>query len=196
MLVCATRRIEMDFMAKLNVWSYSTVAQAHTDMGRASVGTRWIDSAKGDATRPDYRSRLVVQETRASSTIASGDIGAVFAATPPLECLRIVCSLIMSSEPAAGLVLRVLDISRAHPHCEIKRVVHVRLPAEDPRSQEPGVCGILNMALYGTRDAGQNFELTTTETLTSVGIQQGISAPCILVAGEEDVLFSTTGMTS
>ena len=38
---------------------------------------------------------------------------------------------------------------------------------------------MLNMALYGTRDAGQNFELTTTETLTTAGLQQGIFSPCI-----------------
>ena len=73
----------------------------------------------------------------------------------------------------------MLDISRAHPHCEIKRLVYVRLPLEDPRSQEAGVCGVLNMALYGTRDAGQNFELTTTETLTQAGIVQGIFTPCV-----------------
>ena len=166
-------------MATLNVWSYSTTTQAHADIGRAPFGVRWIDSDKGDSTRPDYRSRLVVQETRASSTIPVGDVGAVFAATPPLECLRVICSLVMSSAPAAGLVLRVLDISRAHPHCEIKRLVYVRLPLEDPRSQEAGVCGVLNMVLYGTRDAGQNFELTTTETLTQAGIEQGIFTPCV-----------------
>ena len=93
--------------------------------------------------------------------------------------MRIICSLVMSSAPAAGLVLRVLDISRAHPHCEIKRLVYVRLPLEDPRSQEAGFCGVLNMALYGMRDAGQNFELTTTETLTQAGIEQGIFTPCV-----------------
>ncbi len=65
-LVCAARRVEMEFMAKLNVWSYSTVAQAPSDMGRAPFGARWIDSDKGDATRPDYRSRLVVQENTSS----------------------------------------------------------------------------------------------------------------------------------
>ena len=61
----------------------------------------------------------------------------------------------------------------------MKRVVFIRLPPEDPRSQEPGVCGVLNMALYGTRDAGQNFELAVTETLTSAGLEQGIFSPCI-----------------
>ena len=73
-MVRAARRTEMEFMATLNVWSYSTVAQAHADIGRAPFGVRWIDSDKGDSTRPDYRSRLVVQETRASSTIAPGDV--------------------------------------------------------------------------------------------------------------------------
>ena len=116
-------------MRMLKVFEYAPLEEAREATGRAPISVDWVDVDKGDDSRPEYRSRLVAQETRASSTIASGDIGAVFAATPPLECLRIVCSLIMSSDPAAGLVLRVLDISRAHPHCEIKRVVHVRLPA-------------------------------------------------------------------
>eukprot|EP00959_Pyramimonas_sp_CCMP1952_P254734 5320566-Pyramimonas_sp.AAC.1 len=64
----------------------------------------------------------------AQSAIAGGDVGAVFAATPPLECLRLVCSLVMSSDLAEGRVLRSLDISRAHPRCEIKEALCVGLP--------------------------------------------------------------------
>ena len=41
---------------------------------------------------------VVVQKSKMQSTIAAGDLGAVFAATPPLECLRLTCSLFMSSE--------------------------------------------------------------------------------------------------
>eukprot|EP00971_Amphidinium_carterae_P250137 4965476-Amphidinium_carterae.1 len=60
-------------------------------------------------------------------------------------------------------VLLFLDITRAHPHCHMKRRVWVTLPAEDPRSSEEGICGILRRCLYGTRDAGREFELLTRE---------------------------------
>ena len=38
-------------------------------MGRAPYGTRWLEHNKGDPCKPEYRSRLVVQETRRTSTI-------------------------------------------------------------------------------------------------------------------------------
>ncbi|CAK0861852.1 unnamed protein product, partial [Prorocentrum cordatum] len=115
----------------------------------------------------------------AQSTIAGGDIGAVFAATPPLVCLRLICSMAMSSDPSEGRVLCFLGISRAHPHCEIKSTVCIKLPGEDPMSQEIGTCGLLRMALYGARDAGQSFELTTAETVIGAGCDQSAFSPCV-----------------
>ncbi|CAK0828348.1 unnamed protein product, partial [Prorocentrum cordatum] len=144
----------------------------YRELGRKSLSVRWVDIDKGDSSWPDYRSRLVVQETKAQSTIAGDDVGAVFAATPPLECLRLVCSLVMSSGPAEGRVLRFLDISGAHPHCKLKKTLYIKLPDEDPMSQKAGKCGLLRMALYGTRDAGQNFELTTSETVVGTSCDQ------------------------
>ncbi|CAK0792782.1 unnamed protein product, partial [Prorocentrum cordatum] len=164
--VKAARRLEMDFMAQLGAWVYAREEDCQRELGRRPLSVRWVDIDEGDADRPGCRSRLVVQETKAQSTIAGGDIGAVFAATPPLECFRLICSMAMSSDPSEGRVLRVLDISRARPHCEIKRTVYIKLPEEDPMSQEIGTRGLLRMALYGTRDAGQNFELTTAETVS------------------------------
>jgi hypothetical protein len=120
-----------------------------------------------------------VQETRRRSTIAAGDIGAVFAAAPPLECLRIVCSLVMSSDPSQKWVIRFLDISRAHPSCKIHRKVFIVLPPEDPRSQEEGICGLLEMALCGTRDAGQNFEMTVAETCEKAECDRGVFCVCV-----------------
>ena len=48
----------------------------------------------GETQRFEVRSRLVVQETKTQSTIAAGNIGAVFAAIPPLGCLGLICSLV------------------------------------------------------------------------------------------------------
>ncbi|CAK0882798.1 unnamed protein product, partial [Prorocentrum cordatum] len=177
--VKAARRLEMDFMAQLGVWVYAREEDCQRELGRRPLSVRWVDIDKGDTDRPDYRSRLVVQETKAQSTIAGDDIGAVFAATPPLERLRLICSMVMSSDPSEGRVLRFLDISRAHPHCEIKRTVYIKLPEEDPMSQEIGACGLLRMALYGTRDAGQNFELATAETVIGAGCDQSAFSPCV-----------------
>ena len=64
----------------------------------------------------------------------------------------------MAGDPGSEIVLRFLDSSRANPHCPSHRKVYTRLPQEDPSSGDRAMCGRLNMALYGTRDAGQNFE--------------------------------------
>ena len=37
----------------------------------------------------------------------------------------------------------------------------------------------MRMALYGTRDAGQNFELKVTEVVTKAGCEQGLFSPCV-----------------
>ncbi len=60
----------------------------------------------------------------------------------------------------------------------------------------PGVCVVLNMALYGSRDAGQNFELWTGETLKQAGAEQGIFTPCVYNWPEKKVCFFITGRTS
>ena len=108
-----------------------------------------------------------MQETRTSGTIAAGDVAATFAATPPLEALRPLASMVVTGDPgpdpASEVVLGFLDISRAHPHCPKHRKVYIRLPPEDPSSGDRAMRGRLNMALYGTRDAGQNFEFKTTD---------------------------------
>ena len=126
------------------------------------MGVRWCDVNKGDNESPDVRARLVVQDVRSKSTIAVGDIAATFAATPPIECLRLILSLIMSlpipKNPAEMIVLRFLDISRADPHVEIEPEVYINLPPEDPAYGQADVCGLLLMNLYGTRGAGKNFE--------------------------------------
>ena len=60
------------------------------------IPLRWVDINKGSETAKEYRSRLVVMETKRLSTIAPEDKGAVFSATPPLEAVRMLGSLAMS----------------------------------------------------------------------------------------------------
>ena len=78
------------------MWEPAPVKECWEKTGRGPIGCRWVDIDEGDASRPDVRSRLVVQETKKSGTIDSQDVGAVFAAMPPLECLRTLCSIVMS----------------------------------------------------------------------------------------------------
>ena len=48
-----------------------------------------------------------------------------------------------------------IDVKRAYLHAKCKRDVYIQLPNED---SEAGMCGKLNMSVYGTCDAAQNWE--------------------------------------
>ena len=79
-------------------------------------------------------------------------------------------SLAMSPETGEeDQVLMFIDITRAHPHCSMKRKVWIKLPPEDPRAADGLTCGFLLYGLYGLRDAGQNFELFTMEVMVLLG---------------------------
>ena len=54
-----------------------------------------------------------------------------------------------------------MNFWRADPHCVITRDVLIRSLFEEELRQE-NMSGELNMALFGTRDLGQNFELKFT----------------------------------
>ena len=51
-----------------------------------------------------------------------------------------------------GHKIDFIDVRRAYFHAKARRLVYVNLPNEDA---EPGMCGRLCKALYGTRDAAQ-----------------------------------------
>jgi hypothetical protein len=67
------------------------------------------------------------------------------------------------------------DISRAYFHAKARRLVYVKLPMED---NEEGKCGKLLKAMYGTRDAAQNWEMEYVEFMESIGFVRGRSTPC------------------
>ena len=118
--IVKSRTEELEFAVKLGAWEPRPIAESLKRMGRRPFGVRWIDSNKGDDENEEYRSRVVVQETRRSSTIPLDDIAAVSSSTPPLEAIRLLISASMTwkAPPGEELLLSFVDISRAHPHCE------------------------------------------------------------------------------
>ena len=84
-MVVKARQLEMDYFRKMGVYHKITrkTMQQH---GGKTIGTRWIDIKRGDEKMPDYRSRLVGKEFNVGSDPA------LYAATPPLEALRLVVS--------------------------------------------------------------------------------------------------------
>eukprot|EP00971_Amphidinium_carterae_P338220 6475462-Amphidinium_carterae.1 len=181
-LVTKSRAQEMEFLRGLQAYSYSTVDVCMEKTGKRPIPVAWVDVNKGDADNPAVRSRLVVKETKYRTTLT--DPAQSYASAPPYEALRFLLSMTMSprDETEASFVLMFIDITRAHPHCKMRREVWVDLPSEDHRSREAGVCAKLDRCLYGLRDAGQSFELFVHEVLVGkMGFINGVWSPCIFV---------------
>ena len=83
-LVMAARAEELKYFEEMGVYEYATLDECHSATGKSPIGTRWIDINKGDATKVNYRSRLVAKEFRVDVRPE------LFAATPPTECLRLL----------------------------------------------------------------------------------------------------------
>ena len=77
-------------------------------------------------------------------------VAALFAATPPLESVRILLSIFTSEvydtngaeKPTEGperIGAKLIDISRAHFYAPAQREIFIQLPVEDPRYGEPDV---------------------------------------------------------
>ena len=70
-----------------------------------------------------------------------------------------------------------VDVRRAYFYAPAKREVFVELPPEDRQEGDEGMCGLLRVSLYGTRDAAQNWEEEFAGTLQELGFRKGKSSP-------------------
>ena len=102
------------------------------------VKTRWVDTNCGYFDNVAVRSRMVAQMFRRRDPPLPRN----FAATPPGEAMKLALAIAVSTP---GLVVMVLDGSRAHFHSAVARKLTIQLPAED---YEAGNVGLLHMCLY------------------------------------------------
>ena len=183
-LVARARNTEMRFLVdQLNAYKYDTVDNCLRTTGKRTIPVKWVDVNKGDAQRPKVRSRLAVAETTHKTTLSEEDNAQTFSATPPYEALRLLVSFVMSPRDAdeKSHVLMFIDITRAHPHCTMRRQVLVQLPAEDPRCEEEGLCGLLLRSIHGLRDTSMNFGQLTRQVMDTLGFTCGVWTPCVFV---------------
>ena len=119
-----------------------------------------MDVNNGDVQHPNYRSRLVARQLKAHDHSGTS----YFAPAPPLEALRTVVSLAVTSvgnwvpdaDPGSEqrTQLSFLDVKRAYFNAKVDQhdpPVFVNLPAEDPVSKH--MCARLLRHMYGTRMA-------------------------------------------
>ena len=192
-LVEKARAEEIEYMHKLRVYVQSSW-EAAAAKGCKPIPVRWLDLNKGDDTNVNIRSRCVAQETKGRSTLGKDDAFATFAATPPLEALRMMCSLMMSylgqdGKPMTSRsdrkVMGFYDVSRAHFHSDARRDLFIIPPQED--TTITGVAQLMK-GMYGTRDAGQCFDHKSETTMKDLGFTVGLCTPCIYHHPEKDAV--------
>jgi len=153
-------------MGQWDIWDIVGVKECWERTGKGPISGRWVDHNKGDTTNPNVRSRYVAQE------IARWKDAGLFAATPPLEALRI---LLMRLAEKKSRKLLLIDVRKAYLHAEVDREIYVHLPKE---MGMPGKCGRLKKCLYGTRDAAVQWEALYTRRLEEMGFKRGKASPC------------------
>ena len=87
----AARKQEIDYFKSKGVWEIRSIDEAIRRMGRRPISVRWVETNKGDDESPNVRSRLVAREIRLPGQ------DAIFAPTPPLESLRMILSMAITS---------------------------------------------------------------------------------------------------
>ena len=70
----------------------------------------------------------------------------------------------------------VNDVSRAFFCAPARRQVFVELLEEDKDHRD--MVRELNLSVYGTRDAGQNWGEECADTMKAIGFEQGKASPC------------------
>ena len=92
-LVKKARQDELQYFLAKGVWTKVPKAQARRETGKNAISVRWVDVNKGDDAEPRYRSRLVARQLKVHDH--SGE--SYFAPAPPLEALRIIISLAITT---------------------------------------------------------------------------------------------------
>ena len=102
----------------------------------------------------------------------------LFAATPPLESLKAIVSLCASRQnERKPFMMMSVDIKRAYFYAKARRPVYIEIPEEDREAGDEQRVGRLNLSLYGTRDAAQNWAAEYTATLCGAGFVTGRASP-------------------
>jgi hypothetical protein len=179
-LTAEARAEELAFMKEWGVWDVVPVSECWKTTGKRPLQSKWVDVNKGDLKRPVVRSRFVAKE------FADKRSDEFFAATPPLEALRMLLSHVASGRRSGkgGRKVLVIDARKAHLHALAERLVYVDLP---PEVKEPGKCARLCRCLYGTRDAPARWEAFLASELEKMGFARGKASPCCFNHTSSDI---------
>ena len=108
----AARKVEIKYFKDMGV--YTNVKR---EAWMKIISTKWLDVNKGDSLNNNYRARLVGREIKRDRR------DDLFAATPPLESLRMILSVCASNQhtknPCDNFIVMTSDEKRAYFHAPV-----------------------------------------------------------------------------
>ena len=84
-------------------------------------------------------------------------------------------------------------MSRAYFYAPVTRPLFINIPDEDWEEGDEGLVGQLQISLYGTRDAAQNWAATYTKFLVKIGFQRGRASNCNFVHKKRNIKMTVHG---
>ena len=186
-LAVEARKLEMEFFRKMKVYDKVPRASAAAD-GCKVISTRWVDINKGDQKSPNYRARLVGRELKMDSRLD------LFAATPPLEVLRLICSVCANNQGGRRPYrIMTVDVKRAYFYARARRPMYIEIPIEDFEAGDEHRVGRLKWSLYGTRDTAHNWAREYTDFLEVTGFRVGPASTCNFFHKQQQLFMTVHG---
>ncbi|CAK0899207.1 unnamed protein product [Prorocentrum cordatum] len=173
-LVAQARAVEREWVKKQELIEIVPRSQAFAETGRPPIPLKWVDTNKGDAERPNYRSRLVVKEIKAMRSLVS--LMVTWTREAPLHIQE---SLRKKGRKPGNFKIGFFDISRAHFYGKAQRRIFVELEEESRKEYGEDKCGLLLKSWYGTQDASKIWQGDYTELLEEHGYKAGVSCPAV-----------------
>ena len=189
--VLKARKEELSWVHKQQIYVSVPLEECYQVTGKKPITLKWLDRNKGDQQRPNFRSRLVVREIKRYNQVCQDF--ELYSAMPPLEALKVLCSLMTSKKKSRfnkPLKLRILDISRAHFYGLSRRPVYTNLP---PGEEVEGRCARLTKTMYGTQDAASIWQQTYSQLLKDNNVEAGKAWPAIFSHEASDTIFMCHG---
>ena len=114
---------ELTYFHKMKVYDVVDKKEQQRCGGKI-IGTKWVVVNKGDSSNPDIRARLVGKEFRTTSD------DSLYAATPPLEALRVVIShaATESKDGSQTRAVMINDVRRAYFYAKATRPIYIKIP--------------------------------------------------------------------
>ena len=179
----------MKFIRDRGIYTKVPRSEAATN-GCKVISTKWLDVKMSDDVSPTIRTRMFETELKLDNRLD------LFAATPPLEALRMICSICASHQHRLhGRDSRMMsiDVRRAYFYAKTIRPVYIEIPKEDKEPGDKDRIARLNFSLYGTRDAAQNWTAENTSFLKSIGFATSVASTCSFWHKERELHLSMCG---